>query len=78
MHKSYQNNFTLLTYIDAPISSIVDKARYNLYKGFINPKVMKKMAKVFVGDSYTPDRHKKLSPEKETSKKSMVIVHPNF
>ncbi len=60
------------------MSSIVDQVRYNLDKGFIKPKVLKKMAKVFVGDSYTPDRHKKLSPEKEAYNKKHGDYPPQF
>jgi hypothetical protein len=49
-------------------SSIVDQARNNLDKGVIKPEVIKKMVKVFAGDSYSPDRYKKLNPVKEAYK----------
>ncbi len=60
------------------MTSIVHQVKRNLDKGFIKPEVMKKMAKVFVGDSYTPDRHKKLSPEKEAYKEKYGDYPPQF
>ncbi len=60
------------------MSSIVDQVRNNLDKGFIKPRVMKKMAQVFVGDSYSPDRHKKLNPVKEAFKEKYGDYPPQF
>jgi len=60
------------------MTSIVQQARKNLDKGFIKPEVMKKMASVFVGDSYTPDRHKKLNPVKEAYKEKYGDYPPQF
>jgi len=60
------------------MSSIVDQVRKNLDKGVIKPGVMKKMAKVFVGDSYSPDRHKKLKPVQEAFKEKYGDYPPQF
>jgi MoaA/NifB/PqqE/SkfB family radical SAM enzyme len=59
-------------------SSIVDQASKNLDKGFIKPEVVKKMAKVFAGDSYSPDRYKKLNPVKEAYKEKYGDYPPQF
>ena len=59
-------------------SSIVDQARKNLDKGFIKTGVMKKMVQVFVGDSYSPDRYKKLNPVKEAYKEKYGEFPPQF
>lgn len=60
------------------MTSIVNQIRKNLDKGFIKPKVMKKMAQVFVGDSYSPDRHQKLNPSKEAFKEKYGDYPPQF
>ena len=60
------------------MSSIVSQASFNLDKGYIKPAVMKKMVQVFVGDSYTPDRHKKLNPVKEAYKEKHGDYPPQF
>lgn len=60
------------------MTSIVNQARKNLDKGVIKPDVMKKMAKVFVGDSFTADRHKKLNPVKEKYRQKYGDYPPQF
>jgi MoaA/NifB/PqqE/SkfB family radical SAM enzyme len=59
-------------------TSIVDQARKNLDKGFIKPEVVKKMVQVFAGDSYSPDRYKKLNPVKEAYKEKYGDYPPQF
>ena len=59
-------------------SSIVDQAKKNLDKGFINPEVVKNMVKVFAGESYSPDRYKKLNPVKEAYKEKYGDYPPQF
>jgi MoaA/NifB/PqqE/SkfB family radical SAM enzyme len=60
------------------MSSVVEQVKVNLDKGFIKPDVMKKMAKVFVGDSFTPDRHKQGNPVKEAYKERNGDYPPMF
>ncbi|HFB61358.1 MAG TPA: radical SAM protein, partial [Bacteroidetes bacterium] len=60
------------------MSSIVKQVRTNLDKGFIKPDVMKRMAQVFVGDNYSPDRHKKINPVKEAYKEKYGDYPPQF
>ena len=60
------------------MTSIVDQVRRNLDKKFIKPKVMKKMAHVFVGDSYSPNRHKKINPVREAYKEKYGDYPPQF
>ncbi|UBM62394.1 radical SAM protein [Candidatus Sulfidibacterium hydrothermale] len=60
------------------MTSIVQQVRKNLDKGFIQPAVMRKMASVFVGDNYSPDRHKKLNPVKESYKEKYGDYPPQF
>ncbi len=50
------------------MTSIVQQAKRNLDKGFVKPAVMKKMVRVFVGDSYKPGSQKKQRPVKEVYK----------
>lgn len=58
--------------------AIIDQANNNLDKGYIKPDVVKKMVKVFVGDSYTPDKHKKIYPVKEAYKDMYGDYPPQF
>jgi len=60
------------------MSSIVEQVRKNLDKGFIKPKVMKKMAQVFVGDSFTADRYKKINPVREAYYEKYGDYPPQF
>ena len=59
-------------------SSIVERVKTNLDKGYIKPRVMKKMAQVFVGDAYQPDRRKRLNPVKEAYKEKYGDYPPQF
>ncbi len=60
------------------MSSLVNQVRKNLDKGVIKPSVMKKMVKVFVGDNFVPDRHKKITPVKEEFRKKHGDYPPQF
>ena len=58
--------------------SILDQVIANLDKGYIKPSVMKKLAQVFINDSYSLDRHKKLNPIKEAYREKYGDYPPNF
>lgn len=60
------------------MTSIVNQVRKNLDKGVIRPAVMKKMAKVFVGDSFHVDRRKRLNPIKEAYREKYGDYPPQF
>ncbi len=60
------------------MSSLVHQVALNLNKGFIKPSVMKKMVKVFLGDNFIPDRHKKITPVKEAYKEKYGDYPPQF
>ena len=59
-------------------SSLTNQARINLDKGYIKPEVVKKMVRVFVGDSYSPDKSKKINPVKEAYKQKYGDYPPQF
>lgn len=59
-------------------SGIVHQAKNNLDKDFIKPSVVKKMAQVFVGDAYKPDRKATLNAEKEAFKQKYGDYPPAF
>jgi MoaA/NifB/PqqE/SkfB family radical SAM enzyme len=59
-------------------SSIVNQAKNNLDRGFLKPEVVKKMVKVFVGDSYSPDRSHKMNSGKENYKNTYGEYPPQF
>jgi sulfatase maturation enzyme AslB (radical SAM superfamily) len=59
-------------------AAIINQAKNNLDKGYIKPGVAKKMVKVFVGDSYTPDKNRKLDPSKEAYKMKYGEYPPQF
>lgn len=59
-------------------SGVLHQAKKNLDKNFIKPEVMKKMAQVFVGDSYNPDRYATLNEAKEAFKERHGDYPPTF
>lgn len=59
-------------------AAIINQAKNNLDKGNIKPGVVKKMVRVFVGDSYTPDKNKKINPAKEAYKLQYGDYPPQF
>ena len=60
------------------MTSVVRRITANMDKGYIKPEVMKRMASVLVGDSYSPDRHKKLNPVKEAFREKYGDYPPQF
>ncbi len=58
-------------------SALIYQAKKNLDRGFVKPKVAKKMARVFVGD-YGSEEHKKPKPVKEAYKAKYGEYPPQF
>lgn len=71
LHQEKLDQFSFAT-------GIVHQAKINLDKDFIKPNVLKKMAHVFVGDSFNPDRYATLNSAKEDFKEKYGEYPPHI